>query len=160
VLTEFRAARLPQELRSLVNFDRRVFPPGDVFPPSYWRELDSWWMLVNGVKVGCSAFAPHVDFRDGEPEPLQGSLYIASTGIHPAWQGRGFGSMLKAWQVCYARQYGFHRIVTNTRKRNAAMIRLNRKFHFRTIRTTPGYYRDPKDAAVVMELRLNGPDRT
>ena len=159
MLTEFRAARLPQELRSLVNFDRRVFPRGDVFAPSYWRELESWWMIVDGVKVGCSAFALHVDFRGDVTEHMQGSLYIASTGIHPAWQGLGFGSMLKAWQVCYARQHGFHRIVTNTRRKNTAMICLNRKFHFRTIHTTPGYYRDPRDAAVVMELRLSDQDR-
>lgn len=154
MFTEFRAARLPQELRSLVNFDRKVFPRGDVFAPSHWRELEPWWMLVDGVKVGCSALARDVDLCGAGQFPAPGCLYIASTGIHPAWQGRGFGSLLKAWQICYAREHGFHRIVTNTRKRNTAMLRLNRKFHFRTIRITPGYYSDPADATVVMELRL------
>ena len=155
---EFRAAELPRELRSLVNFDRKVFPRADVFPAWHWRELETWWMLVDGVKVGCSAFAPGIDFREDLPGEANlaspESLYIASTGILPVWRGMGFGTLLKAWQVSYAGCHGFTRIVTNTRKRNAAMIRLNRKFHFRTLRTTPRYYRTPEDATVVMELRL------
>ncbi|HXP87485.1 MAG TPA: LamG domain-containing protein [Bryobacteraceae bacterium] len=52
------------------------------------------------------------------------------------------------------RYHGFHRIVTNTRSRNARMIALNQEFGFRIVRTTPGYYSDPKDATVVMELQL------
>jgi ribosomal protein S18 acetylase RimI-like enzyme len=159
VTVEFRAAELPRELRSLVNFDRKVFPRGDVFPALHWRELEPWWMLVDGVRVGCSAFAPGVDFREDLPGEANlaspGCLYIASTAILPSWQGMGFGTMLKAWQVSYARCHGYDRIVTNTRKRNAAMIRLNRKFHFRTLRTTPRYYQAPPDATIVMELRLN-----
>jgi RimJ/RimL family protein N-acetyltransferase len=62
--------------------------------------------------------------------------------------------LLKAWQIAWARYHGFSRIVTNTRKRNAAMIALNRKFHFRILRTTPRYYDDPPDSTVVMELLL------
>ena len=37
------------------------------------------------------------------------------------------------------------------------MIALNRKFGFRAIRTTPGYYANPSEATVVMELRLPTP---
>ena len=86
--------------------------------------------------------------------PCKGSLYIASTGIHPKFQGKGFGALIKSWQICYARHHGFKRIVTNTRRRNTAMVSLNRKFGFRIIRTTPRYYSDPDDATVVMELLL------
>ena len=80
--------------------------------------------------------------------PASGSLYIASTGIHPDFQGMGFGQLLKNWQVIYARYRGFERIVTNTRKSNSAMIALNRKFGFRIIRTTPRYYSDPVESTV------------
>jgi GNAT superfamily N-acetyltransferase len=158
--TEFRKALIPQDLRSLTAFDLKVFP-ADHFPASEWRRYESWWLIVDGRKVGCCAFEPHVDFqedlrRDGANPKMRGSLYIASTGILPRFQGQGLGLLLKYWQIAWAKQYGFTRLVTNTRKRNSIMIALNRKVGFRTIRTTPGYYTAPVDATVVMELRLTG----
>jgi ribosomal protein S18 acetylase RimI-like enzyme len=101
----------------------------------------------------------HADFADdladdGVSPRREGSLYIASTGILPNFRGKGFGQLSKAWQIAYARVNGFSRIVTNTRRRNAAMIALNKKFGFRVLRTTPRYYREPTDATVVMELFL------
>ena len=157
--TEFRKAVLPQELRSLEAFDRKVFREADWFPADYWRMCESYWLLVDDMKAGCCAFQKHVDFQedlrgDGFNPSLRGTLYISTTGILPKFQGQGFGQLLKAWQIAYARRHGFTRIVTNTRKRNRSMIALNRKFGFRTVRTAPRYYSDPTDAAVVMELVL------
>ena len=118
-------------------------------------------MLIDDVKVGCCAFEKHVDFQqdqrdDGLNPRLAGSLYIATTGILPRFQGRGFGRMLKCWQIAYAWQNKFNRIVTNTRKRNKPMIHLNRRFNFEVIRVTPNYYSRPADSTVVMELRIKG----
>ncbi len=153
--TEFRKAVLPRELRSLQAFDRKVFREADRFPAAYWRMCESYWMLVDGVKAGCCAFQKHVDFQDsGLNTALLGTLYISTTGILPKFQGRGFGQLFKTWQIAYARRHGFTRIVTNTRKRNASMIALNRKFGFRIVRTAPRYYSDPTDATVIMELVL------
>ncbi len=140
-------------------FDRKVFRASDRFPVEYWRILDSYWMLVGGVKAGCCAFEKHVDFqqdlRQDELNPrMRGSLYIATTGILPRFQGQGFGRLLKAWEISFARYEGFRRIVTNTRERNVAMIRLNEAFGFKIIRTTPRYYSGPSEATVVMELRF------
>jgi hypothetical protein len=64
--------------------------------------------------------------------------------------------MLKCWQIAYAWQNKFNRIVTNTRKRNKPMIHLNEKFDFEVIRVTRNYYSGPTDSTVVMELRSNG----
>ena len=96
---EFRKAEVPRELRGLVDFDHKVFPRADWFPPSYWKTCESYWMLVDGVKAGCSAF--DLDSDDDGPLP-HGSLYIASTGILPKFQGIGFGRLMKAWQITYA----------------------------------------------------------
>jgi ribosomal protein S18 acetylase RimI-like enzyme len=153
--TEFRKARPAAEIRSLMAFDRKVFPPSDLFDADYWKACVVYWLIVDGVKVGCCAFEEHVDFQDdlsdGNP-PQKGSLYIASTGILPKFQGQGLGTLLKSWQICYARHHGFKRIVTNTRSRNSAMLILNQEFGFRIIRTSRGYYSDPADSTVVMEL--------
>ena len=158
--THFRKAILPGELRSLMAFDRKVFPRSDLFDAAYWNTCEAYWMLVDGIKVGCFAFEKHVDFqedinRDGVNPRLEGSLYISTTGILPKFQGKGFGRLLKSWEVSYARHHGFRRIVTNTRKRNTRIIALNREFGFRIVRTTPRYYSGPPDSTVVMELLLS-----
>lgn len=157
--TEFRRVHPTEELRSLVAFDRKVFTVDDRFPIEYWGYVESYWMLINGVKVGCCAFERNVDFQqderdDGVNPRMPGSLYIASTAILPRFQHRGFGRMLKCWQVAFAQQQKFHRIVTNTRMRNKAMIHLNEKFGFKVIRISPDYYSRPAESTVVMELRV------
>ena len=159
MITEFHKAIVPDEIRSLMAFDRKVFPKSDRFEAAYWNVCEPYWMVVDGVRVGCCAFEEHVDFqddtsRDGLNRRRPGSLYICSTGILPKFQGKGFGGLLKSWEISFARYHGFKRMVTNTRKRNAKMIALNRKFGFRMIRTTPRYYSDPVDSTVVMELSL------
>ena len=155
--TEFRAVLLPRELRSLVAFDRAVFSESDSFHPSDWAAYKSFWMIVENKKIGCCAFLEDVEFlqdirSDGANPRRKGSLYIVTTGILPAFQGRGFGNLLKSFEIAYAMRNGFTRIVTNTRKRNAAMLALNRKYHFQVVRTSPRYYSDPTDATVVMEF--------
>lgn len=151
--TEFKEAVLPDDLRRLRAFDRKVFPRSDLFSIQDWKEYKSYWMIIDGTTVGCCAFQEHVDFQE-DLSRMQGSLYISSTGILPKYQGAGLGRLFKSWQIAYARYHGFHRIVTNTRSRNQRMIALNRRFGFRILRTTPGYYTGPKDSTVVMELRL------
>jgi len=158
--TEFRKVKTADEIGSLVAFDRKVFSAVDRFSAEYWRRVQSYWMLIDDVKIGCCAFEKHVDFQqdqraDGMNPRLVGSLYIATTGILPRFQGCGFGRMLKCWQIAYAWQNKFNRIVTNTRKRNKPMIHLNRRFDFEVIRVTPNYYSQPADSTVVMELRIN-----
>jgi ribosomal protein S18 acetylase RimI-like enzyme len=144
VNTEFRQAVLPQELRSLCAFDRKVFP-SDYFPPSEWKSYESYWLILNGKKkIGCCAFEVQGD-----------TLYIATTGILPAFQGMGFGKLMKLWQIAYARRRGFKRITTNSRQSNKAMIALNRQFGFRRVRTLRGYYEDPKESAILMALDLS-----
>jgi ribosomal protein S18 acetylase RimI-like enzyme len=154
--TEFRKAILPQELNSLLAFDRKIFPPADRFDADYWKLCESHWLVVGRTKVGCCAFQKHVDFHDasGHAPYRKGSLYISTTGILPRFQHQGLGPLLKSWQIAYARYHGFNRIITNCRKRNARMIALNRQFGFRIVRTIPRYYTEPADSTVLMELLL------
>jgi ribosomal protein S18 acetylase RimI-like enzyme len=162
MITEFRQAVVPKELRSLAAFDHKVFKKPDWFPLGAWREYESWWMIVNRTKVGCCAFEHHVDFLEdiGEANSRrEGSLYISSTGIAPRFHGMGFGTLLKAWQVAYARHHRFTRIVTNMRESNLAIIRLNQNFNFKVIRTTPGYYGDPREPTVVMACQVSSAAR-
>ena len=149
--TEFRRAELPRELRTLVEFDRKVFSATDAFDAATWKTVDAYWLLLNGKKAGCCAFAHHSDIFN-TPEP--GTLYIVSTGVLPQFRGRGLGTLLKSWEIAFARHHGYHRVLTNMRASNQVMIALNRKHHFRTLRTIPDYYVDPAEATVVMQLVL------
>ena len=155
---EFRKAVIPEEVPLLLAFDRKVFPKADLFDHEQWLSGESYWMLVDDVEVGCCAFERNRDFRDdvAKRNPARkGSLYITTTGILPALQGKGFGRLLKVWQIAYAKLHGYNRIVTNCRMRNAAIIGLNQSLGYRYVRATPHYYRGPDDATVVMELKLN-----
>ena len=159
--TEFRRADVPRELRRLVRFDHKAFReyPADWFDRAMWLECEAWWMFVDGRRTGCCGFQRHVDFREdidnaGNPHS-HGCLYIVTTGILPQFRRRGLGRLLKSWQIAYALRHGFTRIVTNTRRSNRAMIRLNQNFGFKIIRTTPGYYARPRESTVVMELQLS-----
>jgi ribosomal protein S18 acetylase RimI-like enzyme len=154
--TQFRQAVIPAEIRTLVAFDRKVFQPSDWFEREDWRAYESWWMIVDKKKVGCCAFESNVDFQEDvrKKPPRRGSLYVASTGILPKYRRLGFGKVLKSWQISYARYHQFTRIVTNTRESNKIMIDLNRKFGFKVLRITSGYYEDPCEPSVVMELSL------
>ncbi|HXJ39888.1 MAG TPA: GNAT family N-acetyltransferase [Bryobacteraceae bacterium] len=152
---EFRRADPATELRSLVIFDRKVFSATDAFPADMWSEIEPWWMLVDGVKAGCCAFERNLNFdRHGEPFAQKGSLYIATTGILPRFQGKGLGRLMKSWQVAFARHHHFSRIVTNHRASNHAIISLNRSFGFKQVRKIPGYYLEPEEPAISMELVL------
>jgi ribosomal protein S18 acetylase RimI-like enzyme len=148
VTAEFKRAQLPGELRALQAFDKKVFRKSDVFPAEYWKQCEPYWLLIDGVKAGCCAFDKHTLHA-------KGTLYVSTTGILPRFQRRGLGQLMKQWQIAYARRHGFTRIVITTRKSNAAMITLNRKFQFKTVRTIPRYYADPSEPALVMELLLN-----
>lgn len=140
---EFRKAVLPRELPALLAFDRKVFPAADRFDAAYFRKVESWWMFVDGGKAGCCAF-----------EKRGKTLYLSTTGLLPRFQGRGLGAILKSWEVAYARYHGFRRVSAHCRKANKRMIALNRQSGFRIARTIRGYYAEPKDSAVLMELRL------
>lgn len=155
---EIRKADLPADLDDLCAFDRETFPK-DAFERDEWEGLEAYWLIAEGIRVGCAAFVLNVDFQgdlsEEDPQPaLPGSLYIVSTGIRPGHQRRGLGEWLKRWEVNYAQENGFNRIVTNCRVRNNAIIRLNQKCGFQIIRTIPREYYPDGEPTTVMELRL------
>jgi len=152
-MVEFKKALIPEEIEALCAFDSRAFRayPADLYNPDVWRKLESYWMVVDGETVGCSAFRFDVD-HDGSARP--GTLSLSSTGVLPEYQGRGYGLMQKEWQIEFAKQQGFQRIVTCMRESNERIIRLNKKLGFRPVGIDPHYYQRPEEAALVMELLL------
>jgi ribosomal-protein-alanine N-acetyltransferase len=150
---EFRRVAVPDEIEALLIFDRRAFAdfPADLFDAEDWAGFVSYWMIVDGETVGCSAVVHDEDYDEtSKPE----SLWIASTGILPEHRRKGFGQMLKEWQIGYASEHGFKVIVTNMRKSNDPIIALNEKLGFTVREISPEYYSEPNEDAIVMELQL------
>jgi ribosomal protein S18 acetylase RimI-like enzyme len=157
MLLEFRRAALPEEALDLWKLDVAIFGK-DAFAPEDWLSLESYWIVADGQVAGCAAFIRDVEFQEDLPGDREnaaqpGTVYIQSTGLLPEYRGRGLGTRIKAWQIEYAKRNGFRRMLTNCRESNAAMISINKKFGFRPIRSTPGYYEDG-ETSVVMELIL------
>jgi ribosomal protein S18 acetylase RimI-like enzyme len=152
VRVEFAPAVLPDDLRRLMAFDRRVFPKADLFDADYWRQCESWWLLVEGVRAGCCALERNTDLTATGERTRPGCAYVATTGILPRFQGRGLGRLMKDWQIAWAMHNALRRLVGVTRKSNKAMIRLNRSCGFREVRTIPDYYAD--EAGIVMAIKL------
>lgn len=152
--TEFRKAVIPDEIDALCAFDRIVFAqfPADLFDPEEWTQFEPYWMIVDEKAVGCSAFIHDADL-DGKPKP--GSLWIVTTGVLPDYQGKGLGRKQKEWQIAHARQHGFKVVVTNMRKSNTRIIRLNEELGFTVREVIPEYYPDPVEDAIVMELKID-----
>ena len=150
---EFRKVIKPDEIEALLAFDRRAFAdfPADLFDAENWLAFESHWMIVDGEIVGCSALVHNMDY-DETPRP--GALWIASTGVLSEHRRKGFGTTLKEWQIGYARDHSFKVIVTNMRRSNVPIIKLNEKSGFKTREICAGYYSDPQEDAIVMELVL------
>ena len=150
---EFEKAVLPDDIDALMAMDRRIFGnyPADLFSAETWQKLESFWMVRDGERIGCSAFLEGTDY-EGKLRP--GCLYIMTTGVVPELQGQGYGEKQKAWQIEHARKNGFKSIAAETRQSNHRMIALNKKAGFREVKVVPGYYQEPEEAAVVMELEL------
>jgi GNAT superfamily N-acetyltransferase len=143
-------------VKALVAFDRKVFR-GDAFDAEEWEQYESYWMIVDGERVGCCAFKRNTDSCDDPDEdcpPRRGSLYIATTGILPERQRGGLGKRFKRWQIAWARRHGFTHIVTNCRASKKAIIGLNEKYGFTITGTITKYYDHPTEDSVRMELRL------
>ena len=150
---EFRKVFVPDEIDALLAFDRQAFAdfPDDLFDAEDWAGFISHWMIVDGETVGCSAVVHDEDY-DETSKP--GSLWIASTGILPGHRRKGFGRLLKEWQISYAKEHKFKTIVTNMRQSNHPIIALNGKLGFTVREIAAGYYYDPDEDAIVMELQL------
>jgi ribosomal protein S18 acetylase RimI-like enzyme len=145
--------QVPEEIEALREIDARIFKdfPGDLFDAEDWRQFESYWMVEDGAIVGCSAFLLNVDYDES---PRSGSLYIVSTGVLPEARGRGLGRKQKEWQIDFARSQGFEVIVTNMRKSNRAILRLNEEVGFKFRSIHPSFYYEPEEDAIVMERRI------
>ena len=155
---EFRPVDLSdkKEVRALIDLDRRIFSGSDYGDtPVYWKDAKAFWIIVKGEIVGSVAFWHNARFTDGENwDSVPGWLYFGSLGLLQEFRGLGIGTEAKKWQIEYARKNGFTHISTNHRKSSVAAIHLNQKFGFTIVGTMDGYWEDPVEPNIILELAL------
>lgn len=80
---------------------------------------------------------------------------VLNVAVAPDMRGRGEGGALLRAAVAAFRKRGVSRIFLEVRESNAAGIRFYARHSFSQVGRREGYYRDPVEAAIVMEIRLS-----
>lgn len=82
------------------------------------------------------------------PHTWTGDAFHDLIGVKRAWRGRGIAGALKRAQIAWAKEQGYHRLVTQNEERNEPIRRLN---------TRHGYHIEP--GRVFLRTAISGTDR-
>ena len=80
---------------------------------------------------------------------------VLNVAVTPEMRGRGEGGALLRTAVAELRKRRVGRIFLEVRESNAAGIAFYSRHSFSPVGRREGYYRDPVEAAIVMEIRLS-----
>lgn len=91
-----------------------------------------------------------IGFVAGDPRPSEGYAWIATIGIHPSYQRRGFGrALLRACE----RQLNVSRIRLTVRMSNYGAIALYEQEGYKTVDVWKAYYNDSEDGVVMEKVK-------
>ena len=96
---------------------------------------------VVAAYVGVIAFAPEAD--------------ITNVATHPDFRRRGIGAELLRFLKCEAEKRGIENIYLEVRRSNDAARSLYEKEGFSVIGERKGFYKNPREDAVLMGWKLN-----
>lgn len=139
---------------------QQSLPDDKFFGDDVWQDpsVETYWVRVNGVRVGFTTLQLHVTVADTYDQDLPkeiGTMYILITALKPGFRGQGLGTQVKHWHIDYARGRGdIRKLVSNHRRSNTASRRFNVKSGYRQVAEKPDYYPKPLEDSIVMELKL------
>lgn len=137
----------PEDIRAAAGIEQSCF--SDPWSESLLRgipgsTLDEGFLLLSeGRPAGYAVFR----FLAGEGE-------IQRIAVLPEYRRLGGGGKLMEAMAAYARERQAERIVLEVREGNLAARNLYKSWGFREQGMRKGYYRNPMEAAVLMELPL------
>ena len=125
-------------------------PEAVLWPETSVREVLEW----KGI-LGIASEAPGevVGFLIGRQ--VKDEAEVLNVAVAPQSRRRGEGGALLRAAVVEFRKRGANRVFLEVRESNAAGIAFYTKHSFSKVGRREGYYRDPVEAAIVMEIRLS-----
>ena len=144
-----RRVDLKYDIEELMRQDHIMFPVDAYDSPDDWEGSTPYWLILDGQKIGTTAFAEDVDVDPvGEVIKAPGNCYFETTGVLPEFRSNGFGILIKAYEISYAKHHDFERVSTTCRESNEIIIGLNEMFGLKRVYTIPEYYPKPIEAGV------------
>ena len=88
-------------------------------------------------------------------------VHLMNLAVHPDHRHQSVGEGLVRWVLDMGREKGCRIVMLEVRESNHPALRLYEKLGFKVISVRPGYYRGPKEDALVMQIEpLSGPHAT
>ncbi|MBR9679453.1 MAG: GNAT family N-acetyltransferase, partial [Candidatus Altiarchaeota archaeon] len=137
-------------------FEQAVREPADELE-DYFTDSDNIALIVENQEKGIIAYTVggpmefYMSFRTDDPHYGQeDSFYIASTAVHPDYQGRGIGKMMKQVLIDQVRQDDYSRICCHAT--SDAMVKLNQQFGFEKLKFFDKWVGDRSAWYMALEL--------
>ena len=81
---------------------------------------------------------------------------LENMAVAPDWRCLGVGGRLVQRMLDSCREQGSHRVILEVRESNVAALKLYEKIGFSVTGRRENYYRQPEEAAILMEWNLKG----
>jgi [ribosomal protein S18]-alanine N-acetyltransferase len=79
-------------------------------------------------------------------------LHLLNLSVHPDHRRMGVAEELGRWTLSYAKEEGARSATLEVRASNQAAKRLYEKLGFKVVAVRRGYYREPREDALIMSL--------
>ncbi len=121
------------------------------FGPDAWSGLDLFLALLGSSSIRLKAVDGKtvVGFAMGEPHPVEEVAWIATLGVHPAYQRQGIGARLLSEVEA---RLNLPCLKLTVRQTNLPAIKLYEKFGYRSVQIREGYYASG-ETGIVMEKK-------
>jgi ribosomal protein S18 acetylase RimI-like enzyme len=122
------------------------------FPKDAWPILDLFAVLTfpGVIRLKAVEGDQMIGFVAGDPRPMEGFSWIATIGVLPEYQGKGFGRALL--EACEA-QLTTKRIRLSVRPSNEHAICIYEKSGYKLVDRWTRYYDDGEDALIMEKSR-------
>lgn len=154
--TEFRREEERSAIRTLRPEDAgavseilRRSPEAVFWPEASVREALTWEGILG---LASEARGEVVGFLIARQ--VRDEAEVLNLAVTPQSRRKGEGGALLKTAVVEFRKRGVSRVFLEVRESNASGIAFYRKHSFSQVGRRDGYYRDPVEAAIVMEIRL------
>ncbi|HEY5593648.1 MAG TPA: ribosomal protein S18-alanine N-acetyltransferase [Nitrospiria bacterium] len=150
------------------NVTIRPMTPADldeVMPIEEISYAVPWKRPMFEAELHGNPFARLFTARDSEPSASGGALlgyvcfwmvfdelHLMNLSVHPSWRRMGIGEELARWTLSWAKENGARLATLEVRDSNTAAKGLYEKLGFKVAAVRHGYYREPREDAVIMNL--------